>query len=293
MQIDVNAKYQEYLSDFNEFLDNYLSTLDVISPQIIRDAMSYALKNGGKRVRPVLCLATCELLGGNIERAKYLALAIEMIHSYSLVHDDLPAMDNDDFRRGKPSTHKAFGEANGILAGDGLLNLAIETCLSCNNIDNDYVLAVKAIFELSGYRGMVGGQVLDLKSENNNSLDYDTLLKIYEDKCAKLIIAPIISASLLSGGKYYKELYKYGYGIGMCFQIIDDVMDVEGELSSIGKTPHKDETSGKLTSVKILGIEKAKQLANDYYMSAVSSIKDIPNNEFLLEFAKKLYNRKK
>ncbi len=293
MQINIDKEYAFYLEKFNTYLTEYLSLLDENAPKLIKDAMSYAMQNGGKRVRPVLCLAVSDLLGVDERKSLKFALAIEMIHAYSLVHDDLPAMDNDDFRRGKPSTHKAFGEAFGILAGDGLLNLAMEVCLSFENIDLCYINAMRTLFDYSGYKGMIGGQVLDITYEKQPTSDFETLIKIFENKTAKLLSAPLLCASNLANNKYHSELKTYGYYLGLCFQVVDDIMDVEGTLDSIGKTPLKDQNTDKLTSVKILGINGAKHIAKEYYLKAVDAISSIPNNEFLLGFAQKLFLRKK
>ena len=289
--MNFNKEYNRYLSIFNEYLNSYLSSLEENSPKNIRDVMSYALLNGGKRVRPVLCLATAKMLGLDFSVVLPFALAIEMIHSYSLVHDDLPAMDNDDYRRGKLSTHKAFGEAMGILAGDGLLNLSVEVCLSADPFDSRHLRAMQHIYDFSGYKGMIGGQVLDILSEDNNQAILQDILKIYENKTAKLITLPLIVASELANKKYFDNLFKYGYSLGLCFQIIDDIMDEIGTLESIGKTPKKDAKMGKNTSVSILGIDEAKELAFSYYNDCLESIKDIPNNDFLLELAKFLLER--
>ena len=179
---DFSLKYDEYLRFFEKSLENRLNALSTEAPQVIKDAMRYAVCGGGKRVRPVLCYAVCEMLGGEKSTVKNLALAIEFIHSYSLVHDDLPAMDNDDYRRGKLSTHKKFGEATGILAGDALLNFAFETLLSDlpdNDVSKGYLDAAAIIAEYAGYSGMIGGQVLDLENENSDIATEKELYDIY------------------------------------------------------------------------------------------------------------------
>ena len=274
---DFSLKYDEYLNYFEKSLENRLNTLNSDAPQVIKDAMRYAVCGGGKRVRPVLCYAACEMLGGDKSAVKNLALAIEFIHSYSLVHDDLPAMDNDDYRRGKLSTHKKFGEATGILAGDALLNFAFETLFSEENISKGYLDAAGLIAEYAGYSGMIGGQVLDLENENSEISTEKELYDIYLNKTVKLILAPILAASCVNGRKYYSELKEYGYNIGILFQITDDIMDECGTLEQIGKTPHKDDAENKLTSIKVFGLEGAKRKAFEHYERAKNIIEKIDN----------------
>ena len=293
--VDFSRKYDEYLHFFNDSIIERLNSLDFTAPQVIKDAMRYAVSDGGKRVRPVLCYATCEMLEKDKSVVKNLALAIEFIHSYSLVHDDLPAMDNDDYRRGKLSTHKKFGEATGILAGDALLNFAFETILSDlpkENLLKGYLNAAALIAEYAGYGGMIGGQILDLQNENNSSPTERELYDIYLNKTAKLISAPILAASRVNGDKYYEELKEYGYNFGIFFQITDDNLDECGTLEQIGKTPHKDDAENKLTAIKIFGIEGAKQKAFTHYLKAKNIIEKIDGEGFLTEFTDRIYNRK-
>lgn len=290
--LNFNEKYSEYLKLFNDKLDEYISSYSKSCPKLLGDSMAYAVVDGGKRVRPILCIATAEMLGVPIEQVIYYALAIEFIHSYSLVHDDLPAMDNDDYRRGKLSTHKKFGEAFGILAGDGLLNLAIETCLKKQCINENDAEAMRILFDCSGAKGMIAGQVLDLYNEKNPEISEDKLFAIIENKTSKLILAPVLIASCVSGGKYYNELKEFAFKLGILFQITDDIMDVEGDVATIGKTPHKDEQSDKLTSVKLYGLDGAKEKAFALYNDCKKILKTIPNNEFLDKFTDKMYLRK-
>ena len=293
MATDFKQQYDKYLSVFNDFLQDAYESLDFNAPKTITQAMNYAVQGGGKRIRPVLCLATADALSVPFEKVKEFCVAIESIHSYSLVHDDLPAMDNDDFRRGKLSTHKKFGEANGILAGDALLNFAFEYCLSKNDFTIEDAKALKIIAEFAGYRGMIAGQVLDLQNENNDCADEKVLYEICFNKTAKLIMAPILVACALSGNKYYKNLYDYGYNLGILFQIIDDVMDVEGTLESIGKTPNKDKDSNKLTSVRVFGLEGAKNRAKFHYEQCKGALIGVKNSEFLALFADAMFVRRK
>lgn len=291
--INFDREYDRYFNYFNSYLDQVIDNLDQTAPKIIKDAMAYAIKDGGKRVRPALCFFTGKMLGLNEDRLKEFALATELIHSYSLVHDDLPAMDNDDYRRGKYSTHKKFGEAYGILAGDALLNFAFELVLGKDNFSKEDIEALKILAKFAGYSGMIGGQVVDLVCENNSNLSEEKLYYIYLNKTAKLIMVPILIASAIEGNTYYQNLYDYGYHLGVTFQIIDDILDEEGDFKELGKTLHKDKDAGKLTAVSVFGLEKAKEKAREHYNKCVNAIKNIEGSNFLLDFAKKMFERKK
>ena len=290
--VDYKTQYQKYLNAFNTQLDVAFNSISSI-PKILYDAMSYAVYDGGKRVRPVLCFATAEMLGLSCNDVKEFAVAIELIHSYSLVHDDLPAMDNDDYRRGKLSTHKKFGEANGILAGDALLNFAFEHCLSREDFTVNHVKALKVLSEYAGASGMIAGQILDLQNEKNSTPDENTLYSIYYNKTAKLLTAPLLIASYVSGGKYYNELKEFGYNLGVMFQMTDDLMDVEGTVESIGKTPNKDLAADKLTSIKVFGLEQTRQKINFHYQKCIEILNKIPNSQFLEALTNQMYVRKK
>lgn len=291
--LDFNAKYTEYLRFFEQSLKNRLNDINNASaPKTIKNAMSYAVSGGGKRVRPVLCYSACEMLGGEIKNVEELALAIECIHSYSLVHDDLPAMDNDDYRRGKLSTHKKFGEAIGILAGDALLNFAFEILLSKREITENYRRAAKTVAEYAGFSGMIGGQVYDLENERKISNNEKDLYETYINKTAKLISAPLISASYICGEKHLEKIKEYGYDLGILFQITDDILDVCASFEELGKTPNKDEAENKLTAVKIYGLQGAKEVAEKHYLNAKKIINEIDGVGFLSEFTDKMYFRK-
>lgn len=289
--LDFKKQYDLYFNRFELKLNDFFNQLDCSTSELLVSTMKYAVLDGGKRIRPVLCYATCDALGVSLDEADNLAIALELIHSYSLVHDDLPAMDNDDYRRGKFSTHKKFGEANAILCGDALLNLAIEIALNKSNISITYINAIRVLFDYSGYKGMILGQILDLDYEGK-SLTENDLYNVIINKTAKLISAPILMASKLSGNKYENQLKEYGYNIGVLFQITDDIMDVEGSIETIGKTPNKDVDADKLTSVKILGLDGAKERAKTHYNYAINCLTDIPNSEFLKYITDMLYTRK-
>ncbi len=293
MNFNIKQKYNEYYNLFESYLNDFLNSLDKSISTTIQEAINYSMLNGGKRVRAVLLLATADYLGLDLEEVKYYALALELIQSYSLVHDDLPSMDNDDYRRGKLSTHKKFGEAIGVLCGDALLNLAFETCLKKDNITKNDVNAMRLIFDYAGYKGMVAGQVLDLQNENNANPNENILLDVYYNKSVKMIVAPLLCASILANNKFYSELENYGKNLGFTFQIKDDVIDVEGDLTQIGKTPNKDLEEDKLTSIKVYGLQGAKNKAEQYFNKTLESVANLPNNEFFVDFAKMLYDRNK
>ncbi|MBO5713626.1 MAG: polyprenyl synthetase family protein [Clostridia bacterium] len=287
--MNFNAKYEETKKYFEEKLYSLIDNLS-ISDETLKTAMAYSVKAGGKRFRPVLMIETAKMLEVNIEDIMPFALAIELIHTYSLIHDDLPCMDNDDFRRGKPTSHKVFGEALAVLAGDALLNLAYETML--RGIGGIYkVNASRLLSRFAGYQGMIGGQATDVLSEGK-ALDEETLNYIHQNKTGKLITAAVLVASCVSGDKYINELRTYGENIGLLFQITDDILDALSTSNELGKTVGKDEKAKKLTFVTLYGIEKSKQMAQDCLNNAINAISDVDDNEFLIELAKYILDRK-
>lgn len=249
--------YARYLSAFNAHLDEFCAGLNC-TPGILNDSLIYSLKLGGKRIRPVLMLAVADIIGTGSDKVINFALALELIHTYSLIHDDLPDMDNDDFRRGKPSNHKVFGAGNAILAGDGLLNTAYSILFDECFKGNEFISAAKYICDCAGVYGMIAGQSADLLHENDNTADEETLQFIYDKKTAKLITAAVVVPSILNGGKYYSELKALGKKLGYLFQLTDDILDVEGNFDKLGKSLGKDEEEGKLTGVKVYGLNNCK-----------------------------------
>ena len=255
---DFHVLYDQYVEEFNEYAQKYAAKLET-KPRVLSESMKYSLLNGGKRVRPVLMLACADVLGVEKEAVLPFALAIEMIHTYSLIHDDLPAMDNDDFRRGKPSNHKQFGEANAILAGDGLLNEAYAICFQQCFKGERQILASQFLNECAGVYGMIEGQSADLYYTNTGEdVSEDELSYIYEHKTGKLLLAPIAIASILSGNKFYMPLEQFGRLLGQLFQMTDDILDVTGDFSALGKSIGKDDKENKLTCIRLYGIEGAK-----------------------------------
>ena len=247
-------------------------------PWLLSESMRYSLCAGGKRLRPSMLLAAVEMMGGSVEEALDFACSVEMIHTYSLIHDDLPGMDNDSMRRGRPTNHVVYGEGQAILAGDGLLNYAFETMLSASAGDRekayDRLLAVKEIARGAGVCGMIGGQVMDLYCENNRRNDRESLEYIQYGKTACMFIYPLRAAGRLCGAseEAMKALTDYGCAFGRLFQATDDLLDVVGDAKAVGKTLGKDQESGKLTCISEYGIEGTRQLVNDLHDDAEIAI---------------------
>ncbi len=264
--------YQERYEYFRRAAEEALrGAVPADVPEPLRSAMNYSLMAGGKRLRPVLLLAAYNLLCEDITPALPFAAALEMVHTYSLIHDDLPAMDNDDLRRGKPTCHKVYGEGMAVLAGDGLLSLAFETMAS-----NGHPKAFAALKELAlrcGTRGMVAGQCADLNAEEQGGNE-ELLHYIHLHKTADLLTAPIVMGLTLAGAD--EELLSagrdYGRNMGVAFQIIDDILDVVGSEAVLGKHIGKDAEENKCTWVSVYGLEKARQDAEKYTRAAEDSL---------------------
>ncbi len=231
---------------------------------LILQAMRYSLFAGGKRLRPILCLAAAEAVGGESPRVMFCACALEMIHTYSLVHDDLPAMDDDDYRRGVPTNHKVFGEGLAVLAGDGLLTQAmvlLTTHAHVASIEPGRVLSAShAIMRAAGYEGMVGGQAADLLAERQEP-DLATVQMIHAKKTGALITASVQAGALLAGGdeQQVQTLVRYGRRVGLAFQIADDLLNLSGDAQELGKATGSDEARGKMTYPAVLGPAQARQ----------------------------------
>lgn len=255
----------ERLTQYSEWTEAKLAELLSTGERapILQESMAYSVFSGGKRIRPALCMAACELCGGDAQDAAYAAGALEMIHTYSLIHDDLPAMDNDDMRRGKPSNHKAFGEANAILAGDGLLSLAFYALSLCPHSDALSAIA-KGAFE------MVMGQSLDVNSGGDESL----LRQLQDYKTGALFRAAVSSGAACAGASAQQReaLVRFANAYGMLFQITDDILDCEGEASVLGKTVGKDVQEGKTTFATVYGLERAKEYAKTYAHEAREAV---------------------
>ncbi len=253
-------------------------------------AMSYSLTAGGKRIRPVLLLATCAAFDGDVQKALPYALAVEQIHTYSLIHDDLPAMDNDDFRRGMPSNHKVFGDAMAILAGDALLNAAYENAIF--HIDGENTKKAAGILaDSAGYFGMVSGQATDITSDDKTK-NADLLRTIHSLKTGKLLTASILIGGAIAGVNCDSTLTTFGEAFGRLFQVTDDILDVVGDKKTLGKTTGKDQKQNKLTAVSLWGLEAAQMQAKEEYKKAVNSLAFLGDKgAFLTELASRVFVR--
>lgn len=264
--MELKAYLKEQCTRIDAALDSFLPKESEL-PHSIHKAMRYSVFAGGKRVRPILMLAACRAVGGDPERALPAACAMEMIHTYSLIHDDLPAMDDDDFRRGNPTSHKVFGEAIAILAGDALLTEAFKLTSDprfAGDSDPAGLLAViHEIASCAGSHGMVGGQVVDMESEGNHEIDLATVQYIHTHKTGALIKASVVAGALLGGaaGQQLAAVTRYGEAAGLAFQIADDILDIEGTTEEIGKDAGSDEARGKATYPAVMGVAAAREEA--------------------------------
>ncbi len=289
-------KLSEYIAFTEENLKKYSLCPGAASAQenLIK-AMNYSLEAGGKRIRPVLVYAFCEACGNDYRIASAPACGIEMIHTFSLIHDDLPAMDNDDFRRGKPSCHKAFDEATAILAGDALSVLPFEI------IANDPVLTgeqkvtiISCLAKAVGRDGMIGGQVIDMENETRNDVDEANLRNMYKHKTGELIAVSCMMGCICAGAdsKTVEAAAEYGYRLGLAFQIIDDILDVTSTTEELGKPVGSDSEENKTTFVTLYGVEKAQEIAGNITGEAMSLLEKFGNNDFLRELTEMLLCRK-
>lgn len=280
-------KYNQFKERINGELEN-LVVIDECPEKTVYEAMKYSLMAGGKRLRPVLSLAVCELLNGNDNCVIQYACAIEMIHTYSLIHDDLPAMDNDDYRRGRLTNHKVFGEAVAILAGDALLNRAFETMLEDSGKDcadpKRQREAMKIVVQASGAFGMVGGQVIDMESERKR-ISQDLLKRMYRMKTGALIRASVLAPVVLCGvsGRKFNLLEQFAQKIGLAFQIKDDILDVKGSFEQMGKKTGKDSENDKTTFVTIYGIRDSERFLTEISEEAENCIKEFGQRSAFLK----------
>lgn len=303
--MDYHEQYRRYVVMVEETIERILPQsgedcpADGGIPEKLCEAMRYSLLAGGKRVRPVLLLATCEMLDSDIRQALVPAAALEMIHTYSLIHDDLPGMDNDDYRRGRLTNHKVFGEGIAILAGDGLLNYAYE-CILKNGLqfgDNlaGHMRAAQEIARRAGVSGMIAGQTIDLLSEHREPNEA-TLHYIHMHKTADLLTAPLMAAAYLAGAdeKQRAALLQFGACVGLAFQIDDDLLDVLGDAKALGKQTGMDEQRGKMTWPSLVGVEAAKARSRELWTQAEEALNCFGEKAwFLRAFAEALATRKK
>ena len=260
------------------------------------EAMNYSLSAGGKRLRPILTLEACKIVGGNEDEAISFAIAIEMIHTYSLIHDDLPALDNDDLRRGRPTNHKVYGEAMGILAGDALLNYAFEVMLAGSiNKENPekYLKAINEIAKGAGIYGMIGGQVVDVESENKQ-IEKEKLDYIHMNKTAAMMVGCMRAGATIGGAnsEQMEEITKYAKNIGLSFQIVDDILDIVGDEAKLGKKVGSDIENHKSTYPSLLGLDKSKEIAHNLIDEAKKSIEKLSDDvDFLKGLAEYIIDR--
>lgn len=260
--------FKRYTSEKKQYIDGFLRTLlpEAKPVPVIGEAMEYSLFAGGKRLRPILAIMACELFDGRLEEVMPFACCIEMIHTYSLIHDDLPAMDNDDFRRGKPTNHKVYGEGFAVLAGDALLNLAFEIMLDRiqSNPRPEYIKAANAVAKASGISGMIGGQCFDLFYENKK-VDVDILKTMHSMKTGALISAALYVGAAVAGAKDLEldNIRRLGSRLGLAFQITDDILDVEGSPERMGKGTRKDLDKHKSNFISFYGLDRSKAIAGE------------------------------
>ena len=280
-----------------KYMDELLS-INVIYEKKLIESMKYSVQAGGKRLRPILFLETIKLLNKNPFDFIEIACAIEMIHTYSLIHDDLPAMDNDSLRRGKPTNHVVFGEATAILAGDGLLNLAHEIMIAfvSKKLTKNNINGINIISKAAGINGMIAGQAVDIESEGK-SIDIDTMKFIHSNKTGALIEASIVAAAIMSDADDTKitALKTYAKYIGLAFQITDDILDIEGNEAELGKKIGSDEINDKATYPKYFGLEKSKEYAKNTITNAIESLNVFEPREkaFFVDLADYIICRKK
>ena len=264
------------------------------------DAMNYSVNAGGKRLRPMLMQEMYKLYGGNDDVIEYFMVAIELIHTYSLVHDDLPALDNDEYRRGNKTTHMVYGECMAILTGDALLNYAFEMIAKGCEKATDKISAIEAFNVISskaGIFGMIGGQVADIEAEGkNNDLSMEHILFIHTNKTAALIQAALMCGAILANApsNEIKTIEKIGYSIGVAFQVQDDILDITSTMEVLGKPIGSDDKNNKITYVSIMGLEQAKKDVESLSIEAIDMINSLSGkNEFLIRLVKMLINREK
>lgn len=289
------------MSDFKDILNNKVNeAYDLIKEFLpkeeglqkrVAESMNYSFNSGGKRLRPMFMMESYRLFGGeDLSKIAPFMAAIEMIHTYSLIHDDLPAMDNDDYRRGRLTNHKMFDEATAILAGDGLLNYAFETLSLAMKKEEDplilkrMVSAFEVLSRKAGINGMIGGQIVDLEMEHKIDVSLDTLLFIHKCKTAALIEASLMTGAIMAGAddENISKIEKAGYNTGLAFQIQDDILDVTGDFKTLGKSVGSDEKNEKITYVSLKGLKESEEEQKRLSEEAVEIVKEIGNGDTFL-----------
>lgn len=289
---DFSLELQEYQKKIERFLENYIAARRGQPQDLLFDAMGYSLLAGGKRLRPVLTLAFCRACGGEAEAALPFGAAVEMIHTYSLIHDDLPCMDNDDYRRGKLTNHKVYGEAVACLAGDALLTDAFGVLASARLPAEKVVLAASVLAENAGSFGMVGGQILDIQSERRTCTEQE-VLDIQTRKTGALLNAACALGVLAGGGseEQMEAACSFAGLLGLAFQIRDDILDVVGDARTLGKATGMD--GEKNTFVRLYGLDRCEEMVRAYTERAVGFLSAFPEHDFLETLARSLTDRQK
>lgn len=290
---DFKAQIEKYCDTVNTELMKYIPEANDGQRDVTK-AMRYSLSNGGKRLRPIFVLEFCRMCGGDVNKALPYACAIEYIHTYSLIHDDLPCMDNDDMRRGKPSCHKMYGEATALLAGDALLTHAFEICSASELSDSQNLRAVSLLSQNAGVGGMIGGQVIDLKYEQSDPSISD-ILTVHRLKTGALISAACILGCIAAGADDEKIALasRYAYMIGTAFQIRDDLLDIVGDEEKLGKPVGSDADNDKTTYVTLVGADRAQQDVKTLTDKAIEILDSFSENDFMKTLSEYLVNREK
>ena len=287
MYKDLTKKYQVIIEDY---LENYCFQYEEEPQKKLFEAMRYSLLAGGKRLRPLLVMEFCRISGGDVVKAVPFAAAVEMIHTYSLIHDDLPCMDNDDFRRGRPTNHKVYGEATAVLAGDALLTAAFGFIASADLSAEARIQAVATLSECAGELGMVGGQVLDMEGESKEC-SFDDIIAIHTKKTAALIIAACSMGVLAAGGSKEKmeAAIQYGSFLGLAFQVRDDMLDQIGDSQKLGKSVGTD--GNKNTFVNLCGLEQCDEMVKMQTQFALQALDCFEDTDYLKWYTQSLINR--
>ncbi len=297
--MNFSSQYQEYLNDINKEIASIACVPESLQKSVFA-AMNYALTGGGKRIRPVLTVAICDMLGGNHQDAIKVASALECIHTYSLIHDDLPCMDDDDMRRGRPTCHKVFPENIALLAGDGLLNLAFELLSDTSRYEtlseSVIVKLIAKVSKASGIHGMIGGQVIDLESEGLSNVTEGRLRELHRLKTGALILVSAQCGCICAGildetNDTFKSISEYASKLGLAFQVKDDILDVIGKEEALGKPIGSDAKSEKNTFVTLLGLDGAKEELEQLTCEAKEALDSFEHTDFLVELADYLLKR--
>lgn len=294
MTLTYKQVYENERAKFEDYLTKYLDSLTDI-PEPVLSGMKYAVGSGGKRLRPMLAILTAKLFNKEVSTVYPIATAVELIHNYSLVHDDLPCMDNDELRRGMPTVHVKYGEGMAVLIGDALLNTAVEVLAEGAHLWREKLASIiLTVFKNAGASGMIAGQCVDLASEHDSqAVTPERVNYLHLHKTACLIEAPVLSSAIACGAscEELKNLKTYAQNLGLAFQITDDILDIEGDEATFGKPIGSDEANEKLTYPRVYGLLESKKLARECILNACASLEGFSNSEYLNELAKSIENR--